>query len=111
MKMDEGVFYLRRKIEAQKTFDRIELLDVQVPNFADLTTRTLRTDLAKGTEDYLIRLFRTEEDLHKLAHLYVFEESPVTIETFDDIDYNTYRIRATTVISIRHKTEEELREA
>lgn len=73
-----------------------------------MTTMTsvaaLADDIAARTEAWLLEFFGTREEAERLAHLYVIECEPVTVDTSTD----AMSVRAAQVCRIRLKTKEEL---
>ncbi|QFG09372.1 hypothetical protein SEA_SLOOPYJOE_80 [Arthrobacter phage Sloopyjoe] len=73
---------------------------------------SLYSRLAKDVDKQLIAFFGSEADLRRFGHLYVFEETPMQIETMFEPGLNGdhFGVRAESRWRIRPKTPEELRE-
>lgn len=80
-------------------------------NFYTTTFAEMGKRLADAKDRYIIEFFGSEALAREHIHLYVFEETPIDLESktrdlFNDTDLT---IRFTTTFRLRLKTEEELK--
>lgn len=79
----------------------------------DITFVEVQKRLADAKDRYIIDFFGSEALARESIHLYVFEETPLDLETKTrELDFtpDDLTIRFTTTFRLRSKTEEELKE-